>query len=314
MTFSENDMGKKIILDTDLGDDIDDALALLLLLKTDAELIGVTTVFRNTPLRARLAKRILSLAGREDIPVYAGYGKPLAADADENATFVQYTPELKEKRYAPDNRDERNGAEAAEFLLRAARKYGGQLTVLAIGPYTNLAKAYLADPEAFSECNIVLMGGCFYEQFIEYNVAMDPEACDVLIRSELPLKFIGADVTWKAQLDDGQTAAVLALESPDLKGYCAQLVRLWKKGCWFNPVLHDPLAAYFATDETICEMEEVWAEVELKGEHTRGMTANMDHFYKYLEHKTEGKRRVLCAKSVDEKRFIRIFLEKTFGF
>lgn len=306
-------MSKKIILDTDLGDDIDDALALLFLLKLDAELIGVTTVFRNTPLRARLAKRILSLAGRGGIPVYAGYGKPLAANADETAVFVQYTPELESEEYAPDNRDERNGVEAAEFLLRAARKYGGQLTILAIGPYTNLAKAYLSDPSAFDGCNIVLMGGCFYEQFIEYNAAMDPEACDVLLRSDLPLKFIGADVTWKAQLDDEQTAAVLALGAPGLTGYCAQLVRLWKKECWFNPVLHDPLAAYFVTDESICEMEEVWTEIELKGEHTRGMTANMDHFYKYLEHKTEGKRRVLCAKRVDEKRFIRIFLEKTFG-
>lgn len=307
-------MSKKIILDTDIGDDIDDALALLLLLKLDVELIGVTTVFRNTPLRARLAKRILSLAGKTDVPVYAGYGDPLAHGADRNATFVQYTSELENEAYAPDNRDERDGGEAVKFLIGAARKYGDQLTVLAIGPYTNLAKAYLADPAAFSECNIVLMGGCFYEQFIEYNAATDPEACDILLRSELPLKFIGADVTWKAQLDDEQTAAVLALESPDLKGYCAQLVRLWKKGCWFNPVLHDPLAAYFATDETICEMEEVWAEVELKGEHTRGLTANKDHFYKYLEHKTEGKRRVLCAKNVDEKRFIRVFLEKTFGF
>lgn len=313
MTFSENNMSKKIILDTDIGDDIDDALALLLLLKLDVELIGVTTVFRNTRLRARLAKRILSLAGKTDIPVYAGYADPLAYVADRDAVFVQYTAELENEEYAPDNRDERNGAEAAEFLLRAARKYGKQLTILAIGPYTNLAMAYKSDPSAFSDCNIVLMGGCFYEQFIEYNAAMDPEACDVLLRSDLPLKFIGADVTWKAQLDDDQTAAVLAIHSPDLKGYCAELVRLWKKGCWFNPVLHDPLAAYFVTDESICEMEEVWTEIELKGEHTRGLTANMDHFYKYLEHKEEGKRRVLCAKSVDEKRFIRVFLEQTFG-
>ena len=306
-------MKQKIILDTDIGDDIDDALALLLLLKFDcADLIGVTTVFRNTCLRARLAKHILHLAGRKDIPVYAGYGNPLAGEADQQAGFVQYTPELDDAELCPDNLDPRNAEEAVSFLVRSAKKYGSDLTILAIGPYTNLARACSADPEAFTSCRIVLMGGCFYEQFIEYNVQMDPEACDVLLKSKLPLRFIGADVTWKAQLNDAQTRAVLSIESPDLRGYCAGLVRLWKRNCWFNPVLHDPLAVYYVLDESICEMEEVWTEVELNGAHTRGFTVNMDRVYKYLENKTPGKRRVLCARTVNAERFIRIFLEKTF--
>lgn len=305
---------KYVVLDTDIGDDIDDALALLLLLKMEGvELLGVTTVFANTPLRARLAKRILHLAGRTDIPVYAGRGDPLTYSADKERSFVQYTEDLERDEYRPDNLDPRSGGEAVDFILGCAEKYGSALTVLAIGPYTNVAAAWQKDPETLKKAgSVVLMGGCFYEQFVEYNVAMDPEAADILIHADLPSRFIGADVTWQAQLNDAQTAYVLGIHNDGLTGYCAELVRLWKRNCWFNPVLHDPLAAYYVLDESVCELEPVWVEVELTGAHTRGLTANMDHFYKYLEHPTPGKKRILCAKTVDADRFIAYFLNSTF--
>lgn len=308
-------MAKKyVLLDTDIGDDIDDALALLMLLKIEEiQLVGVTTVFANTPLRARLAKRILQLGGQPQIPVYAGLGDPLNGSADKKRSFVQYTPELEEDDYRPDNKDAENGNEAVDFILQLCQKYGNQLTILAIGPYTNVAAAWKKDPQTMSNVGAaVLMGGCFYEQFIEYNVAIDPEAADILVHADLPTRFIGADVTWQAQLNDEQTAYVLGIQNDKLTGYCAELVRLWKKSCWFNPVLHDPLAAYYVFDESICQMEPVWVEVELNGDATRGFTANMDHFYKYLEYPTSGKKRVLCAKAVEAERFVKYFLESTF--
>ena len=302
-----------LIIDTDIGDDIDDALALLFSLKfPEIRLLGVTTVFRNTALRARLAKRILTLGGRGDVPVFAGYGKPYAWTPDLEHRFVQYTDDIMEKACEPDNKDEKNGEEAVNFLIESAAKYGENLTLLAIGPYTNVARAYEKAPEIMKKCRIILMGGCFYEQFIEYNVAMDPEACDFLMQNADPV-FVSADVTWKAQLTDAQTSRVLEVRTDDLAGYCAELVRLWKTGCWFNPVLHDPLALYYAVDPSVCETEEVWTAVELKGEHARGLTANLDHFVKYQEHKTSGKKRILCTRSVDAERFLRVFLQKTFG-
>ncbi len=305
---------KYVLLDTDIGDDIDDALALLMLLKMQGlTLVGVTTVFANTPLRARLAKRILSLAGRPEIPVYAGLGDALGYTVEKTRSFVQYTPELERGEYVPDNLDSQNGEEAVDFILHCAEAYGEDLTLLAIGPYTNVARAWQKAPETLQKAGaVVLMGGCFYEQFIEYNVAMDPEAADVLVRADLPTRFIGADVTWQAQLSDEQTAYVLGIHNDGLTGYCAELVRLWKGNCWFNPVLHDPLAAYYVLDPSVCTMEPVWVEVELAGRHTRGLTANMDHFYKYLEQPTPGKKRVLCAKTVDAQRFITYFLSSTF--
>lgn len=305
---------KYVLLDTDIGDDIDDALALLMLLKMEQiELVGVTTVFANTPLRARLAKRILHLGGSPNIPVYAGLGDALAYAVDKERSFVQYTEDLENDAYIPDNKDVKNGEEAVDYILQMCEKYGSELTILAIGPYTNVAAAWQKAPDVLQKAgSVVLMGGCFYEQFIEYNVVMDPEAADLLVRADLPTKFIGADVTWQAQLNDEQTAYVLGIHNDELTGYCAELVRLWKKGCWFNPVLHDPLAAYYILDESICELELVWVEVELQGKSTRGLTANMDHFFKYLEHPTPGKKRILCAKTVDADRFISYFLESTF--
>lgn len=308
-------MSKKyVLLDTDIGDDIDDALALLMLLKMkELTLVGVTTVFANTPLRARLARKILHLGGAPEIPVYAGLGDALGYTVDKERSFVQYTPDIEADDCVPNNRDVHNGQEAVDFILQCAKVYGEELTILAIGPYTNVAAAWQRDPETMKKAGaVVLMGGCFYEQFVEYNVAMDPEAADVLIHSELPIRFISADVTWKAQLNDAQTAYVLGIENDGLTGYCAELVRLWKKGCWFNPVLHDPLAAYYVLDESICQFESVWTEVELKGTHTRGLTVNLDHHFKYLEHPTPGKKRVLCSKTVDAERFIDFFLRSTF--
>ena len=300
---------KKIFLDTDIGDDIDDALALIMMLKMNVEIVGISTVFRNTFLRARLAKKIVSMFNK-NIPAYAGYGKPYAYDVDLNASFNQYSKELDDAKYKPINK---NNDEAIDALIEACKKYKDDLIVLAIGPYTNIARAIQKDPEAFKLVNkVVVMGGCFFEQFVEYNVAMDPEAADIVMKADLPLRFISADVTWKVQLDDEQTQRVLNYHDKGINGYCAELIRMWKSTCWFNPVLHDPLAAYYCFDESICEMAEIWAEVELSGNVCRGFTANRDHFFKYLEHPLDGKKRILVSKSVDSKRFNEFFVRKMF--
>ena len=303
----------KIFFDTDIGDDIDDALALIFLLKMQCEVVGVSTVYANTPLRTRLCNKILSLAGRRDIPVYSGRRKPFKSIVDVERSFGQASPELLEDDYAPINDATLDEGEAAiDALIAAARKYKEELIILAVGPFTNIAAAIQKDCEAFEHVNkIVLMGGCFYEQFVEYNVFCDPEAADYIFKSGLNIHLIGGDVTWKVQLNDEQTKMVLDTYSDDLNGYCAELVRMWKAGCWFNPVLHDPLAAYYAVNPDICKLEPVWTEVELDGSITRGLTVNRDHFLKYLEHKLDNNR-ILCAYDVDVERFIDEFLKYMF--
>lgn len=86
----------KIIIDTDIGDDADDALAICLALKSEElEVMGITTVFRNTAARAQIAVRLLQLMGRTDIPVYAGIGHPLVAEADVERCLYSFWQEWK---------------------------------------------------------------------------------------------------------------------------------------------------------------------------------------------------------------------------
>lgn len=309
-------MKQKIILDTDIGDDVDDSLALLLLLKSqEVEVIGVTTVYANTPLRSRLVKKILSMAGFNHIPVYSGKRNPLVGNTDIHRSFVQFTEDLLDEKFMPNNTIETTeGEEAIDFILDSARKFKDNLTILAIGPFTNIACAIQKDKLAMSYIHqIVLMGGCFYEQFIEYNVFCDPEAAQIVYQSGLPTINIGADVTWQVQLNDQQTKQILDYHDSGLKGYAAELVRLWKENCWFNPVLHDPLAAYYLVDNSICSFEEVWVEVETSFGVCRGLTLNRDHCLKYLEHKVDANR-ICCAQTVNKEKFIQEFLKRTFDF
>lgn len=301
---------KKIFLDTDIGDDIDDALALIMLLKMNVEIVGISTVFKNTDLRARLANKIVKMMN-VNIPIYKGFSQPLTYQVDSNASFSQFTEDLLEDKYKPINENEEDAIDA---LIDSCYKYGKDLIVVAIGPATNIAKAIKKDKEAFKHIDkIVSMGGCFYEQFVEYNAAMDPEAYDILMKEDLNIHFVSGDVTWQVQLNDKQTKEILEFHDNTINGYCASLIRMWKKTCWFNPVLHDPLAVYYAIDPSICELEKVWSEIELNGSITRGLTVNRDHFLKYLEYPLENKHRILVTKTVDVNRFNNLFVEVMFN-
>ncbi|MDD4077974.1 MAG: nucleoside hydrolase, partial [Bacilli bacterium] len=138
------------------------------------------------------------------------------------------------------------------------------------------------------------------------------ESAKTVYESELNIHCIGADVSWKVQLNDKQTEQILNLYNDKVSGYSANLVRQWKKHVWFNPVLHDPLAAYYAIDNSVCSMEKVWVEVETSDVLTKGFTLNMDNIYKYLKDK-QDKPRVLCAKQVNAEKMIDIFLKHTFN-
>ena len=110
----------KIIIDTDIGDDADDALAICLALKSEElEVMGITTVFRNTAARAQIAVRLLQLMGRTDIPVYAGIGHPLVAEADVETVPIQLLAGMEELEYRKD-------MDGVEYLRRSlAASTGG---------------------------------------------------------------------------------------------------------------------------------------------------------------------------------------------
>ncbi len=295
----------KFIFDTDIGDDIDDALALDLALRLGYDILGVTTVFRNTVMRARIAKRQLALFGRGDIPVYAGYGKTLSGCADENAPLCQYTPELESPEYAPDG----TGEAAIDFLIESAKKYGDDLTIIAIGPLTNLACAVQKDPVAMRGVHRILaMGGDFVHQYSEWNILCDVEAAQIVYEAELPMICFGHEITRRTAVTQEMQNTLFALSGTPYREYIATLVRLWyrSKPPEFLVVLHDVLTTYYAVAPEFFGTKKTLVKVETKGEATRGMTVNlsiMEHFDLSKAHPVEY---ALCERAED---FAKIYFD-----
>jgi inosine-uridine nucleoside N-ribohydrolase len=196
-----------VILDTDIGDNIDDALALALLLNSpEVRLRGVTTVFRNAPRRAALARHLLDAWGHSSTRVVAGLSKPLLEPYDfQMGTQFQILP------------DDvwHDSAHAVDFLIEAARideepDPENALTLLCIGPLTNIAVALAREPELVPRVRIVLMGGCWSRLEPETNIHSDPEAAAIVFRSGAEIDMVGLDVTRRCQLSPEQTQAVAA--------------------------------------------------------------------------------------------------------
>lgn len=246
---------KKIIIDTDIGDDIDDLIALEYLAKRpDVELIGVTTVWMNSFLRARMVKKVLSLLGKPYVPVYAGYGTPLGSfhNIHLNEIFCQAEDDLSKEQYSPLNQPGHE-EEAVDFIVNAARKYGDQLTILGIGPLTNIAKAIEKDEEALKQVHLHIMGGCFFRPFVEWNIECDYLAAEKVFAKASNLVAVGVDVTEKTTFSK-ENQGVFHLDQTPYGKYRNRCIELWQKA---NPsrimTLHDPLAAMSIVEPSILE-------------------------------------------------------------
>src|SRR5437764_3138770 len=185
-----------VLVDSDIGDDIDDALALALVLQSpEIELQGVTTVFGDTRLRARLAAHVLKVFGREDVPVAAGMeepiqyrhrpsGVPLAALLDERAALSAIST--------------RSGP---ELIVETGMAHHGRLTLMCIGPMTNIATALKLEPRLFMAIRrIMMMGGTSGFPFPDWNVRSDARAAQIVLGAGIPVTMIGWNVTTRCQL------------------------------------------------------------------------------------------------------------------
>ncbi|HHW90355.1 MAG TPA: nucleoside hydrolase, partial [Clostridiales bacterium] len=161
----------KLLIDTDMGADIDDALAISLAAISDnVEIVGITTVFKNTNERARLVKKLLSYA-QIDVPVYAGVKDAINRELDGVSRCMMYEKDLDDPKYAPINDFEKsNGTLGIQFIIDSAQKYGQDLTILAIGPLSNIARAIQKAPQVMRKIGkIVLMGGAYFAPRPEWN-------------------------------------------------------------------------------------------------------------------------------------------------
>lgn len=265
-------MDEKYILDTDIGDDVDDAFAVMLAVKANIDLVGITTVFRNAKQRAKMTKYLLRLIGREDIPVRAGVDKPflqkiqylrpkeIYEEEERNGyyTLPQYIPEMAGEKVVDEH--------AVDFIVNAAKTYGEKLVLIAIGPFTNVAMAIRKEPEVMSKIKeIRIIGGNYSKNIPEWNIACDPEAAKIMFTSGIPVKAIGIDVTMRCPLSDEQLEKLHALGSDSAALLCNMIEKWTEHYSYVRPVMHDPLAIACCMDEKIVDFEEKVITVGLVG-------------------------------------------------
>ncbi len=293
------DNKKEILIDTDIGDDIDDALALALALRSpELNLLAVTTVFKNTAERAKLAHALLKKYNRTDIPVYEGIAMPMVNEVSIKDIPCQCAA-IEDDDYV--KRDEH----AIDVIIDTVKAYPA-LTILAIGPLTNIALAILKAPEVMAKANIVLMGGAFGTTEPEWNIFCDPEAASVVFRSGANIKAIGLDVTTRCTLSKENEAVAKACVTEEA-AFLMKLFAAWHKASGYGITLHDPLIIGAIINPKLVRYEERKIVIELRGENTRGATIVKQSFFKTFETPNAA-----IATSVESEEFVDFFMKRVF--
>ncbi len=248
-----------VILDTDIGTDIDDAFALALIIDSpEFDLLGVTTVSGDTQARARIAAKMLWEAGGKwrQVPVVAGAPGP-RQNIDQAAWAEGFvSPQLLK-------------VSAVDFLRSKFHHYPGQITLIAIGELSNVAAMITADPLAAKKVKrIVLMGGSAARGYApgsppdpEWNIKSNPAAAQVVFTSGIPITMAPLDVTAMLKLDAAARSRIFSQNTPVTNALTA-LYHLWKSE---TPTLFDPMAVALVLDPTLCQTKELHIEVDDKG-------------------------------------------------
>ncbi len=257
-----------VLLDTDIGTDIDDAVALAYLLRQPrCRLLGVTTVSGEPDQRAALVDAVCRAAGRDDIPIHVGLAAPLlGTQRQPNAAQAEALTEAWPHRtFAPR-------PTALDFLRDTIRAHPGEVTLLAIGPLTNVALLFAADPEIPGLLKqLVIMGGRYFAHDgehggAEWNIECDPHAAAMVFAAPVPrLLAVGLDVTLQCRLPADECRRRFAAAGGPLS-LVAALAEVW-----FRHVpeitFHDPLAAALLFDPSLCDTLPVRISVALCAPH-----------------------------------------------
>lgn len=265
---------KSVLLDTDIGTDVDDCLALALILASpELRLVGVTTVYGDVNLRSRMVHKLLTLRRVEDVPVAAGAEKPLLGKLPVYWEGHEGQGLLEPADLAWRPADEH----AADLIIRTVMARPGEIVLLAIGPLTNVALALLKEPGlAGALAALTVMGGvvggatALHLPWTEHNFRSDPEAAHIVLASGAPLRIVPLDVTTRLHIRPEDTTLIRAVGDPFHRAVADQIERYprYRQQGW--TYLHDPLAAATLVEPSLVVWEPVSAVVETRGEYTAG--------------------------------------------
>jgi purine nucleosidase len=267
---------RRIIIDCDPG--LDDAVAILLAIgNPDVDLLAITTVAGNVTLdRTTLnARRVCSAAGARDVPIVAGCGRPLLRELVDGGDFHGESG-LGDLEWPEPSVALRPG-HAADLIVERLMAEPGEITVVAIGPLTNLALALRREPRiAAAVREVVLMGGSFtrgnHTPAAEFNIHVDPEAAAVVFEAGWPLTMVGLDLTHQAAATPEVIERIAAVASP-LAGLVVRMLRFLVPGAApAGPPLHDPCAVARVIDPALVGCRDAFVAIETSGRWTSGMT------------------------------------------
>ncbi len=313
-------MARRIVLDTDMGSDVDDALCLALALASpELELVAVTHVTRDTHLRARISRKLLDLAGCEHVPVHPGRATPLVAG---EGSFVWFGNEGKGILSGDGDAGRVEAEDSVDALIRLFRQHDG-LELVAVGPMTNLAAALQKDPSFASRvARLTIMGGhvreisygdSVFPHGVDYNLCSDPDASLAVLSAGIPTRLVTGDVTLQTWLTRAELD-VIAENAGPLREALVAAVHLWTPimyrlfggGDPTRPdanvaFLHDPLALAAVFDESFCTFEDLAIEPVIENGVFRTLerTASAPNTYP-----------MRCATAVDAARFRSFFVER----
>lgn len=270
-------MPSKVWLDTDIGSDVDDAVALTLaLLSPEIELIGISTVYGDVSLRSRMVLKLLALAGMEEVAVYSGCERPLLSDRPVYWAGWEGEGLLT----AEDQALTPQPGHASDAIIQAVAENEGEIVLVAIGPLSNVGLALMKEPTLAKKVRLLLiMGGvcrCGTNgldlPFAEHNIKSDPEAASVVFRCGAPIVMVGLDVTMRVRITAEGIRRVGDVGDPLRLALANQLQRYLAAMKRDYTIMHDPLALSYAIKPDWLRLVSCDVLVETRSEIAAGAT------------------------------------------
>lgn len=294
---------KKVIIDTDIGDDVDDAFAIALALKSQSlNVIGITTVYKNVKMRSKIVKAQLQAFQKTHIDVVSGLDNPLVV-APSVFKYETVGEDGKPIITAFDNCYSNDGDrnDAPRYLLEKAKEFPHEITLIAIGPLTNIAAAILLDPEGFKLFKeIVMMGGSNLNNK-EWNIICDPEAADVVLKCGVPIRAIPIECTQLCIVEENFYDKLLNPKN-DEELFLLDMYKRWRKDQTRPCQMHDCLAVQELLT-SYCRLEDRYIYSSLKDNELGKTISVSDHMPN-----------VKIAVHVEAKKFMNSLLHSLYSY
>lgn len=309
---------RPIIIDTDPG--IDDAIALLLALRSpELEIVGITAVAGNVSLERAItnATRVLALGGVSPggLPLYGGMRGPLARIERVDDEPIHGRDGLGEAGIPPVEWPVPQ-RHAVDWLEEQVRQRPGELTIVAIGPCTNVAALLQRLPDPAMVAEVIIMGGAVgapgnSTPSAEFNFWADPEAARVVLQSGVKVRLVGLNVTRKALLHAADADRLQAEGDAGCRAVAAMsryyIERYQRRNGVAACAMHDPLAVAVAARPDLVRWEQLYVDIECTGELTRGMSVAD------LMGRLDREPNALVAMDVDAEAFSSYLMDRLMG-